>query len=440
MNESKPPPDPETTRDTVPRRTTPTWEMELLLSGATVFTLWQIAAGLAPFANYLLPRLDPQLAQIGGVLYIYLASGVIMIGLAFMIHLVMRAYWVALVGMHSVFPQGLRLDRMRGGPITREHLLARWEDMDAAIERADNRATIVFGLGLGVAGVLIPLTLIVLVLYGLAAGIGWLLGRTEFTGTVFLTISMLAFLPYFAAVSADRWLSHRMAPSGLAYRACASTLRAYSRMGLGREANPLVTLYTTNVGERRGLVVISVVMLSTLLIAAGGLVGQRMELGPGSFRGFPAPWRGMPATMDGRHYASMHEPGTSPLLPYLPDPVARGDYLRLVVPYVPARQSVHLTACTRGAGAEEKAADEAPRRQQALACFARGFELAVDGEVVAVAPDWYSDPRHDVRGLVYMVPVQSLAPGRHELRLTSPDPRIHKSDELPPPDLLPFWR
>lgn len=179
--------------------------MELLLSGATVFALWQIAGAMAPFAAYLLPRLAPELTSIGGVIYIYLASGVIMIGLAFVIHLVLRAYWVALVGMHSVFPQGLRMERLRGGPIMRENLAARWQDMDAAIEIADNRATVVFGLGIGVAGVLIPITLTVLVIYGLVALTCWALGRVDDISWAFPTVLLLLLLPNLMLVMFDRW-------------------------------------------------------------------------------------------------------------------------------------------------------------------------------------------------------------------------------------------
>ena len=48
----------------LPKRTTPTWETELLLSGATVFALFQAAQALLAWAAYLLPRLD------GGLLFI----------------------------------------------------------------------------------------------------------------------------------------------------------------------------------------------------------------------------------------------------------------------------------------------------------------------------------------------------------------------------------
>lgn len=432
---------PQTPATQLPNRTTPTWEMELLLSGATVFALWQIAAAMAPFTAYLLPRLAPELASIGGVIYIYVASGVILIGLAFVIHLVLRAYWVALVGMHSVFPHGLRMERLRGGPIMRENLAARWQDMDAAIERADNRATVVFGLGIGVASVLIPITITVLATYGLVAAACWSLGRVDDISWVFPIVILLLLLPNIVVVMVDRWFGHRLARDGFAYRWCARTMRVYSSLGMGREANPLVTLYSSNVGERRGTLVVVVVLTATLFIAGGSLVVQRVDLGLGSFQNFPEPWRGMPGTVDGRHYASMHEPGTSPSLPYLPGPVMSGDYLRLVVPFVPARQGRQLAGCAGTPPRSGEARAEADHRQKVLACFGRLHTLTLDGRALELKPDWYTEPGRDVRGLIYMVPVHDLAPGRHELVITLPDPRAPSSDdELPLPDRIPFWR
>lgn len=428
----------------VPGRTTPTWEMELLLSGATVFALWQIAGAMAPFAAYLLPRLAPQFASIGGVIYIYLASGVIMIGLAFVIHLILRAYWVAMVGMHSVFPEGLRLDRLRGGPLMRETLLARWQDMDAAIERADNRATVVFGLGIGVASVLIPITLAVLAVYLLVAGVCSALGDVDSASWAFPIVTLALMLPYFVVVFIDRRFGERLDPKGWSYRACLKVFAFFSYLGMGREANPLVTLYSSNVGERRGTVVVMAVMLSTLLIATVTLMGERQQLGIGSYAAFPEPYRGMPGTVDGRHYASMQERDSDPLLPYLPDPVVGGDYLRLVVPYVPRLHARDLERCGgRGGDLDDRQA-EAQRRSSLLDCFGKRFTVTMDGQTVPVGPDWYTDPRRNVRGLLFMVPAKELAPGRHELVVTAkdPDPADGSEDDetRPLPDVLPFWR
>src|SRR5690606_8427805 len=114
------------------------------------------------------------------------------------------AYWVGLVGIHSVFPAGLRPERLRAGPIAREVLQRRWVDMDTAIERADNRATVVFGLGVGVAAVVLPITLMVAVVYGLVLAGCWLAGRLDLIPVLFLVGVGAVLAPFFLVTGIDR--------------------------------------------------------------------------------------------------------------------------------------------------------------------------------------------------------------------------------------------
>ncbi|KAA2286162.1 hypothetical protein [Arenimonas fontis] len=422
----------------LPGRTTPTWEMELLLSGATVFALWQLAGWMAPFTAGLLPRLDPRLSTIGAMLYLYLATGVITLGMAFVLHLALRAYWVALVGMHSVFPGGLRLDRLRAGPVAREALRRRWQDMDQAMERADNRATLVFGLGIGVAAVLVPITLMVAALYGLVLGLCWALDRLDLVPRLFIAVTGLVLLPYFLCMALDRWLGERLTPEGWPRRALAACFGLYARLGMSRESNPLVTLYSSHVGERRSGVVVTAIILVSIFLASTSLDWQQADLGPGQYGRFPESGRGLPGTVDGAHYASLQEPGESPERPFLPAPVLRGRHAALVLPFVPARHARHLAACER---ASPGGADAAATRLALLDCYAGLHEVKLDGRPLPVRPEFYLDPSRDLRGLIYMIPLAELAPGRHELEITLPDPRRPGSaSPLPRPERIPFWR
>ena len=440
--------------NTIPKRTTPTWEMEVLLSGATVFAVWQLFGAMAPAIAYLTPRLPAHFGELGGVLYIYVAGGLAMIGLAFALHLVLRAYWVALVGMHSVFPGGLRMDGIKAGPVAKKHLLARWPDTSRSIDAADNRATIVFGLGFGVAAILVPITLVVSVIYSITLGVCWALGRLDAVIWVFLALTAAFLLPYLGAQLLDRALGDRILPGTPTFRAFDAVFRLYRRFGMSRESNPLVTLYSSNVGDRRGNVVVVSIMLVSMLLAALMLARESLHLGPGGFGGFPSPWRGTEATVDGRHYATMQEPGATVGLPFLPSPSLRGNYARLVVPYLPSRHAGALAGCAEGADeAAGEARESAPRklrdsleesahRGALLACFAKHFEVRLDGELLATPPDWYLDPSRDLRGLLFMVPLEGLAPGRHELQVVSPDDRTDDNPDAPAslPDRIPFWR
>jgi hypothetical protein len=438
MNQLPNPPD---DVNALSRRTTPTWEMELLLSGAAVFAMVQLAQALPGWALYLLPRLDEQLQEITRLMFFYSNAAVLVLVLTFILHLVLRAYWVSLVGMHSVYPGGMKWDAVRAGPIATSVLRRRWQSMPDAIERADNRATVVFSVGIGLALIFVPIMLVVCVLYLLAFAIAWAAGMPGELTYIFVGLMLLWMLPYLLALALDRLVGRRIEPDGWLYRATARVISAYSVSGMARESNPLVSLYSSNVGERRGSVTVVVVMVLALGLTQVGAIATGDELGPGSFAAFPEPRRGMGDSVDGRHYASKREAGTSPALPYLPDMVSSGKYVRLVIPYLPGLYGHLLRDCPAGAGETSDADDERKQREARLDCLARGFEVRLDGERLAASPNWYTEPNQDLRGLIYMIPAESLAPGRHELSVL-PRPEREPSEDRPPPQpyLIPFWR
>ena len=133
--------------DKLPRHTTPTWEVELLISGVAVFAMLQLPGWLNDRLLFLLPRFDAGWRAPLFPVFSYATSAAVILAATFALHLLLRAYWIALVGMHSVYPDGIRWDRLRMGPIEREQTQRRDGDFAALIERADNRASIVFAAG-----------------------------------------------------------------------------------------------------------------------------------------------------------------------------------------------------------------------------------------------------------------------------------------------------
>lgn len=431
----------------LPRRTTPTWEMELLLSGATVFAMFQATQAATEWGGHLLPRLADNTRMFVGVLFTYGNGALTLLTLAFLLHLGLRAYWVALVGIDSVFPAGPRFDRLRVGPLQRGLVQRRWRPIGERIEAADNAATIVFALGISLAFVLVPVSAVVTVLYALAVLACWLAGTPDLAGPVFGLLAGGAFLPLWVAASLDKRRGERLAPDTWTGRACAAVMGFYARMGMGRDSNPMVMVFQTNIGERKGMVVVFIAMFGAMLGSTMLLAMSRNQLGVGSYAEFPSPRRGMADSLDGRNYASMQEPGQLPNAPFLPSPVARGDYLLLVVPYVPMLHGEHFADCGEAAPRADDEAGERARRRALLACVAGGFTLTLDDVPLAADPQWYADPKRDLRGLAWMVPVAALAPGRHELAVMPPPERDadatgepEEDDEPGLPWVIPFWR
>src|SRR4051794_24559506 len=88
----------------VPAETTPTWEMELLISGATVFGLMQLPARLDAIFYDLFNRGSEQVASLLMPLWIYAKVALLTLIGTFVLHLVLRGLWVAMVGLDSVYP------------------------------------------------------------------------------------------------------------------------------------------------------------------------------------------------------------------------------------------------------------------------------------------------------------------------------------------------
>ncbi|TNJ34420.1 hypothetical protein [Arenimonas terrae] len=429
----------ESPKTELPGRTTPTWEMELLVSGATVFGLMQLPAqadrlvfGFYNASNFAVAALAPSL-------WIYIKFSLLTLIATFVVHLCLRGYWVALVGLHSVYPQGFRWDRMKArlGPHYLETSRELAGDIRTLIERADNRASVVFGLGFGMAMLmLMPMVLVM----GMMAFI-WCYETLGGDGTDALKLSAamaaLLFIVFGVMVYWDRAKGDHYPAGSRAGRWIRGFFRFYARLGFDRANNPLITLYGSNEGNRRTAVILGVVMFCVMSIVIWQALGDRLGWDVGDFDGLPDDVQSATDTVLPQHYASQRgdTPRLAPL-PHIPDPVVRGGYVRLFVPYIPARHNEAMRL--RCPQALEATGDDAQRER--LECLEAMHAVTLDGQPLDIHFDAAEDPATGQRGMLAMIPVHALERGRHELSLQRTPRSDRKADDPPPkPYVIPFW-
>ena len=431
----------------MPPRTTPTWEMELLLSGATVFALVQLVGVLDQRYYQAFPALDAALGTLWMLLYLYARSAVLILAAAFAVHLCLRAHWVALVGLRSVFPAGVRMDRLRGGPLSRALAAEKARDIGESIERADNRATLVFGIGVALAMSIVAPSVLVVLLFGVAWLAHLLPGQQDRLVDFFLALTLLALLPMMLAASIDALAGERLRADGAMARAVRAVLAAYHRVGMSQNANTLYAMYSTNFGTYR-----TTVMVLALMFAAFGATMWSFyrHIEPGAM-GAPDFWperiNAGTRAIHGDHYADQRR-ADSPLgvLPNIPSLQVGGAWLPLTIPLRPRVHADALEECPAPARAEVDAetdpAASAAQRAALLDCVAAMHALTIDGQPVAgVTWDLLDRPAERIRGVLAMVPIAALAPGRHELVVARPQDAERRQAGLPRRDFhIPFWK
>lgn len=430
----------------LPKDTTPTWEVELLLSGALVFSMLQVPGVLDDIIYALRPRLNEGFSHSAFMLYFYLKVTSYVLIVTFVLHLSSRAVWVAALGLRSVYPEGVYWDKLPRGPIYREYTKRTTLTLDQMIDRADNRASLVFAFGLLMVLVSLAIMVFTMILVGLAGLIGHFLLKNIASSWISLGLVLMVVLPMMAATLIDRRWGARIPPNHW-LAACIRSLFGIGALMLwGRLTNPILLTVFSRIGLARfnfifvGVLysLMAVIMLE-LMVASGdvNLPGEQY----------------LPSQASGRELNAIYYANVRDLReaqqgqPYIPSEIIRGPYLRLFVPYLPRRLDAVIEKDCADATQISKISDEQERRvaEQArtsalLDCAAELFyPLQLDGKAVAdLRYDIARDPETGMRGFVAMIDVRDLPRGRHQLELQRPQ-RPDGGDSVLPV-LIPFWR
>jgi len=430
----------------LPRQTTPTWEIELLISGATVFGLMQLPAMVEAGLVIVINRTATDIASLLVPMWIYIQSALIILIGTFVLHLCLRAYWVALVGLNSVSPGGVNWASFKkAGPYQLETSRRGREDMPAIIEAADNRASRLFGVGVGLAMALFIPMVLVSVAIGFSLLFRLLPNSSELPEMIaFIGLFTVSFLPWVIAITLDSKYGAQWTANTRRGRMLRSMLGFYARMGFGRASNLPMALYTTHTVGHRGNLIIAAASTVIMVAVSTQIISHITDWSPSDIHGLPKFSPDAQDVVFPRHYASLsaREPNLRPV-PYIPQPHVRGDYLKLFVPY---RVEPHNRALAKHCPPPTES--QRPARA-ALDCFANLHDVRIDGIKV---PDLHFDGSEDaissLRGMLAMIPVHTLARGRHELTLLpmpreSDPPRDAISPEPAEPlpaYRIPFWR
>jgi hypothetical protein len=146
------------------------WNPELLISAISIVGIFSISNEVNEFCIYLVQRfgLNPLLVML---INMYLNVSVLVLKVAFIIHLFMRGAWVAIVGLNYVFPNGA--DKSRLSKFQKQDwYLKEISDPVANILRMERLCSSIFAIAFTALGIIIWISsILVLVLLVNALGL-----------------------------------------------------------------------------------------------------------------------------------------------------------------------------------------------------------------------------------------------------------------------------
>ena len=387
-------------------------ELELIISSLTILALFSIPGWLFNRFADVFTHLSTSLVIAGNLGMVLLAGVCYGLASCFVVHLMARAYWVGLIGLRTVFPDGIDWEKMPSlGPLSRQYYRDKLPDLDTVIRKTDRLASSLFA-------VISMLTLSVLwfgsimtAIVVLSGVIGARYGQTNAGMGLATLILAVTFLGVPALVYLlDAQLAARVTrlQENAGFTRAVRALKNF--MGLAYPRRLVLPVQLTLQSNTRPMLFFIALTLGIVVIV---FVGNTRV----------AAWRNF--TLSGEFtyldtevirqgFRSVHyEDMTSPkdrlrAWPRVDSFNQSGSFVRVFLPYHPLRDNLVLDQlCTRAEAAEDP-----------VACLRKLWAVSIDGLPVEMA-DFEQAERGDLgmRGLIGLVPLTGLEPGMRRIEV-----------------------
>ncbi len=415
-------------RDSVQR----TDEIELLISAAVFFALFKVPGWLlttweawSVHQSAATLKVGMALMQLGyGVVFVLLAS--------FLLHLALRAFWIGLIGLRSVFPTGIDWEKLaRSAPITTEYQRRTTPELGATIMRVDRAASMIFAA----ASLLVMMTLLasfvaISPLFMDSRYVAW--GSAILLAVFMLPLSVQLILDYGFAARSPAWAAKpwlRRTVTGIA--------AVFSRwLPRGMMLAPMLTLQS-----RLPQLGFTLSLMLALIIAMFAFPLHRyVQYAVGNSTAY--------VRIDdaiARHgitqSPSTADRSADSSVPRLDRVQVQGAWVELFVPLRPQRDAGALrTRCADFEKAVPAAGTDRALALELRDCIAGLWRIQFDDKPLP-ADVFELARKGDQRGLLAMLPTAGLAPGRHQIVATRMAIRVdgEKERKPTPPRSLLFW-
>jgi len=398
-----------------------TSEIELLVSGAFLFSLFKAPELLTRLFHYIITHFINLPVFLFIEAYASMAAYTLIIG--FIVHIVTRGFWVGLQGLHSVYPHGIKWENMKISPLVRDMRRSHWPTLERMIVWTDKVSSSVFAVTLSLFFVGLCFGLFFVIVCGLtlvARGFfpeaAWV--ETPLWGFALLAAPAILTLLFLAAGKSLSKMDEAKRASSTLYRLWRRFFGFFDWMTLSPITGPILETLRTNLKNPKGhgyLLAASAGVTLMVILSLGSKISLPQLLPGGNYPYFVDAG---PLTMKTRYYESLRDrEDWLKTGPFVAAPEVKGAYFKLYLRYEP-RMSQKLRAVVppQPEPEEPEAADEAARAN--LAALLRYYRFWLNDQPL---PDldfvFYRHPRNELRTLMAFVPTGLLQTGRNTLRV-----------------------
>lgn len=397
------------------------WQAELIASGLAIYGSLALGSYIDDVASWSLLNFNERTLNIISYLLVYLYTAHAIMVVSFIVHLVLRILWAGILGLSSVFPQGINLESKAYAEHFKEKLKEDYSSLSSYSMDLDRSCSMIFSILCAMVVVFINIS-IYIILYLIVS----------FFLLKFLPVSVVNFIGFFIvgllflasivlALLTQGKFKNSTFSKKYAYKINTIFTKAVYLIG-GKSFNYISQTIRTNTSSKSFYIGMFVIMIGSMVSIFPKLLSDTNQLFRGDAFANVSPDQ-IYATRS-NYKDQLSEEGQKYILyPFIQSELINEDFLQLYIPKFQREQAVIDSICGEPYQWNDSITKPENRKLRAMSrqkCAKKYYTISIDDEVVDnLEFNYKKDFYANSKGYQVFISLGSISKGSHVLKIES---------------------
>ena len=392
------------------------WQAELIASGLAIYGSLSLGNYIDDITQWLIPRFSDRTLGIlyFAFLYVYAAHALLVI--SFITHLSLRILWAGILGLSSVYPQGINVESKSYSPSFLNRLKQEFPDLSDYSLKLDRLCSLIFSILCAMVMVMASITFWILIYLILSELLVRIVPYQTIDKIGLILIGILLLVSTFGGILTQTGLKDTKLAKRLGYPLVMGMGSVVYLFGY-RPINFILQTIRTNVTNK----LFFIGMMGIFVISLGSGMPRFFPMVPYFISDIWTDYRAHPSQSSSEHYLDDFKK-TIILEPIIQSRTPKESYLDLFIPRYKREEKYRSEICDEYSWDDDLSRFENRNLRDEFRtwCAQQYYQLEMDGKVIP-SPDFrqIKHPHQEEVGYQVFLPIDTLPQGRHILTIKS---------------------
>lgn len=394
------------------------WQAELIVSGLAIFGSLQLPEILHNLVDFCLYNLSEEYMNIVFYLFIYPYYAAVLLIISFIVHLILRGLWIGMLGLASVFPNGINMKQEFFSQDYMEKFMKKYPDVNQFNKQLDNLCSSIFASTAAMSMVMVMISVSIFLILLLATMVNWLIPSislfSTFTvvGGTFFAFSLFSSILNLKYFREKNWVKKIQFPM-------AQTFGHMIYLVAMKPMSYISMIFMTNTKMKNFFAANIAIFLISPFFLFPILKESNMAF---FLQSHYFQYQSDPNHLTARKYENLFPEDFIILAPVIPSDIIEGSNIRLFIPWLEREQKFADDLCGKFIEEEDlsRIENRLAKSKHKIECSQKYFEIYLNDSLLTDLKYYQHFHSNDKeRGFLTYIPTKNCKPLENILKIKS---------------------